>query len=63
MPGGLPGSWRECQPSETSEKVMEVGMAAERFALWVLFHLIGLLALWIIEEGKCEAVLGLDGVT
>lgn len=52
-----------CRPAGTSGKVMEVGVAAERFALRALFRLIGLLAPWVIEEGAGEAMVGVGGVT
>lgn len=45
MPSGPPSSWRECQPTGTSEKGREVAVLAERPTLWVLFRLTGLLAL------------------
>lgn len=50
-------------PAGTSEKAMEAGTAAERTALWVYSNVAGLLTLWTLERGKCEAVLGLGGVT
>lgn len=63
VPSGLPGSWRGCQPAGTSEKVMEVGVAAERVTFWAFFHVAGPLARWTIERGEWEAVLVLGGVT
>ena len=52
-----------CRPPGTSEKVMEVGMVAERLTFWVLFCLPELLALWTVKRSEGWSVLGLDGVT
>lgn len=60
MPSVLPEG---CQPSGASEKVMGVGVVAERLTLWVLFCLPELLALWTIKRSDSGTVLGLDGVT